>query len=160
MITDKSLTATAGNRGVTNGRGQLEPVCYRSHFFMFPVNKQQAMKSAVIINLDYKHHSATTCRRIWEELVHRMEMAGFSQHLRLFLAETDQDTASKRAKRIVAETEDALAAEGVLVFDVIREFYCFEYQQINDLLALANEIPEVNFLDTGSFPAFVIPGAH
>ena len=118
------------------------------------------MQSAVIINLDYPRHSAEICRRIWEEIVQRMEAAGFSRHLRLFLADLDQETASKRAKRVVADTEDALAVEGILVFDVIREFYCFEYQQINDLLALANEIPEVSFLDTEHFPAFANPGTH
>jgi hypothetical protein len=118
------------------------------------------MQSVVVINLDYQQHSAGTCRRIWEEIKKGMEGAGFSQHLRLFFAELDQETASLRAKRVIADAEDALALEGILVFDVIRELYCFEYQQINDLLALANEIPEVRFLDTESMPALVTAGTY
>ena len=64
-----------------------------------------------------------------------MESAGFSRHYRIFLADMDGETATAKAKQVVAEVEDVLAPEGILVFDVIREFYWFEYRQINDLLA-------------------------
>lgn len=115
------------------------------------------MKSAVIINLDYERHSVQTCRRIWEEIAQAMEAEGFSRHYRLFLADMNREAACKKAKAVVAAAEDKLLAEGIVVFDVIREFYWFEYQQINDLLAPANELPEVSFLDTGTFTAFVNP---
>ena len=39
------------------------------------------MKSAVIINLDYEHHSVQVCRAVWDEIVLRMESAGFSRFL-------------------------------------------------------------------------------
>ena len=52
------------------------------------------MKSAVIINLDYEHHSVQTCRRVWDEIVLGMEDAGFSRHYRLFLADMDGETAT------------------------------------------------------------------
>ncbi len=112
------------------------------------------MKSAVIINLDYERHSAQDCRRIWEAIARGMDDAGFSRHFRIFLADMNRATACERAKAVVAAVEDELANDGIVVFDVIREFYWFEYQQINDLLAPANEIPEVSFLDTGTFEAF------
>lgn len=118
------------------------------------------MKSAVIINLDYERHSVQTCRRIWDEIAHGMEAAGFSRHYRLFMAEMDRETACGKAKRVVEDAENTLALEGIVVFDVIREFYWFEYQQINDLLALANEIPEVSFDDTGAFRAFLNPSVN
>lgn len=114
------------------------------------------MKSAVIINLDYERHSVASCRRIWEEIARRMEEAGFSRHFRLFLAEMDRETATGRAKAVVADVETELANEGIVVFDAIREFYWFEYQQINDLLSPENEMPEVNYLDTGTFEAYLL----
>lgn len=117
------------------------------------------MKSAVTINLDYERHSVETCGRIWEEISANMEAAGFSRHFRLFVADLGRETACKKAKAVVAAAEDKLLAEGIVVFDVVREFYWFEYQQINDLLAPANELPEVSFLDTGTFTAFINPRA-
>lgn len=113
------------------------------------------MKSAVIINLDYERHSVDTCRRIWEEIEAGMTEAGFSRHFRLFLADMDRDSATAEAKNVVSMAENRLADEGILAFDVIREFYCFEYEQANDLLAPANEIPEVSFVDSDAFQAFL-----
>ena len=112
------------------------------------------MKSAVIINLDYERHGADTCRRIWEEIDRRMQEAGFFRHYRIYLSDKEREECCRKAKAIVAEVENQLANEGILVFDVIREFYWFEYQQINDLLAPANQLPEVSFVDTGTFEAF------
>jgi len=114
------------------------------------------MKSAVIINLDYERYSVDVCRRIWEEISRRMDEAGFHRHFRLFLAEMDRETATGLAKSVVAAVETELANDGIVVFDAIREFYWFEYQQINDLLAPENEMPEVDFLDTGTFEAYLL----
>lgn len=113
------------------------------------------MKSAVIINLDYERHGHTECRRIWEEIDQRMQQAGFSRHKRLFVSTQDWATACRQAKAVVARVENDLAAEGIIIFDSISEFYCFDYQQMNDLLDPANHPPEVSFIDTGTFHAFV-----
>lgn len=115
------------------------------------------MRSAVIINLDYERHGAETCRRIWDEIDSRMQEAGFTRHFRIYLADMNRESCCRKAKAVVAEVESTLANEGIPVFDVIREFYWFEYQQLNDLLAPANELPEVSFVDTGMFEAF-FPG--
>ncbi|MCK6404617.1 MAG: hypothetical protein L6Q60_01235 [Rhodocyclaceae bacterium] len=118
------------------------------------------MNSAVIINLDYERHSVQICRRVWDEIAQGMTEAGFSRHHRLFLAEMDRETACTRAKGVVNRVEELLAAEGIIVFDVIREFYWFEYEQINDLLAPANQMPEISYLDdTGAFSPFLKPNA-
>lgn len=117
------------------------------------------MKSAVIINLDYEHHSVQVCRRVWDEIVLGMEDAGFSRHYRIFLADMDGETATAKAKQVVADAEEALAPENILVFDLIREFYWFEYRQINDLLAPANEIPEVSIIQMDDFQRFLNSGA-
>lgn len=118
------------------------------------------MKSAVIINLDYEHHSVQTCRRVWDRIVNGMEHAGFSRHYRIFLADMDGETATAKAKQVVAAVEDALAPEGILVFDVIREFYWFEYRQINDLLAPTNEMPEVSIIQMDDFQRFLNSGTN
>ena len=116
------------------------------------------MQSAIIINLDYERHTVQTCHRVWEEISLGMRTAGFDRHLRLFLAEMDRKAACARAKRVVSEVEDKLTPEGIIVFDVIREFYWFEYQAaVNDLLAPSNEMPEVSFLDAGALHAFLYP---
>ena len=49
--------------------------------------------------------------------------------------------------------------EGSLV-DAVREFYWFEYRQINDLLAPANEIPEVSIIQMDDFQRFLNSGAN
>lgn len=113
------------------------------------------MKTAIIINLDYENHAPATCSRIWEELERRMTQAGFSKHKRLFVTAMDWNTASKQAKSVVSGVENDLAAENIVVFDVVKEFYCFEYQQMNDLLDPVNHSPEVSFVDTGTFRAFL-----
>ncbi|HRE18693.1 MAG TPA: hypothetical protein PLW86_16760 [Rhodocyclaceae bacterium] len=113
------------------------------------------MKSAIIINLDYENHSIATCSRIWEEIERSMQQAGFSKHKRLFVTAMDWNTASKQAKSVMAAVENNLSSEGILVFDVIKELYCFEYQQMNDLLDPVNHTPEVSFVDTGTFRAFL-----
>lgn len=115
------------------------------------------MKTAVIINLDYENHANDICSRIWTEVEQRMAQAGFSKHKRLFVTAMDWETASKQAKSVINTVENTLSAEGILVFDVIKEFYCFEYQQMNDLLDPVNQTPEVSFVDTGTFRAFLDP---
>lgn len=116
------------------------------------------MKSAVIINLDYERHGAQTCRRIWDEISQRMATAGFEPHFRMFLADMDRKTACRLAREVVSTTEDVLAPEGIIVFDVIREFYWFEYEQINDLLAPANDLPEVSIIQMDDFQQFLNAG--
>ena len=113
------------------------------------------MNSAIIINLDYEMHGTVVCSRVWEEIDRRMQQAGFSKHKRLFVTAMDWATASKQAKAVVAGVETDLAGEGIIVFDVIREFYCFEFKQLNDLLDPLNNPPEVSFVDTGTFRAFL-----
>lgn len=113
------------------------------------------MKSAVIINLDYERHDAASCRRVWNEIDCRMQEAGFSKHKRLFISSLDRESAGREAKAIVAGIENDLATEGIVVFDIIGEFYCFEYEQMNDLLDPSHHTPEVSFLDTGTFRAFL-----
>ena len=39
-----------------------------------------------------------------------------------------------------------------------REFYWFEYEQINDLLAPANEMPEVSIIQMDEFQQFLNAG--
>lgn len=118
------------------------------------------MKSAIIINLDYQRHGEQTCRRIWEDIARCMEEAGFSRHYRLFMINQDRETACQKAKAAVATAEEKLAGEGIDAFDAIREFYGFEYQQENDLLALVNEIPEVTFVESDAFRSFLGAAAN
>ena len=114
------------------------------------------MKSAVIINLDYERHDAAVCRRIWKEIEADMAEAGFTRHFRMFLADMDRERCCRTAREVVAAVESRLAGEGILAFDAIREFYWFEYGQANDLLAPANDLPEVSFVDAGTFEAFLM----
>ncbi len=114
------------------------------------------MKSAVIINLDYERHDAAICRRIWKEIESDMAEAGFVRHFRMFLADMDREHCCRKAREVVAAVENRLANEGILAFDAIREFYWFEYRQANDLLAPANDLPEVSFVDTDAFEAFLV----
>lgn len=116
------------------------------------------MKSAILINLDYERHNAQTCRRVWAAIADSMAGAGFSSHFRLFLADMGREDACAAAKRVIAEVEDALAHDDIFVFDVIREFYWFEYQETNDLLAPANQMAEVSFIDASDFQAFLSSG--
>lgn len=116
------------------------------------------MKSAILINLDYERHSVQTCRQVWDGIAAGMQQAGFSRHFRLFLADMDREAACAAAKDVVTQVEDALADEGIIVFDVIREFYWFEYREINDLLAPANQLSEVSFIDSNAFHAFMNSG--
>lgn len=112
------------------------------------------MKSAIIINLDYERHDSTICQRVWAEIDAGMQQAGFAKHKRLFITSLDRDSASRKARPIIDAIENDLAADGIMVFDIISEFYCFAYQQMNDLLDPSHYTPEVSFLDTGSFKAF------
>lgn len=113
------------------------------------------MKSAIIINLDYEGHRPDSCQRFWEEVERRMEKAGFQKHRRIFVTTLDWETACRQAKAVVASIENDLAGDDIAIFDIIREFYCFEYEQMNDLLSPLNNQPEVSFLDTGTFRAYV-----
>lgn len=112
------------------------------------------MNYAIIINLDYEHHAPGVCRRVWDEISKRMVAAGFVPHFRLFLADLPRETVRERARGVVDATEAALAPEGIVVFGVVREFYWFEYEQINDLLAPVNELSEssVVYLDDPRLP--------
>lgn len=114
------------------------------------------MQSAIIINLDYESHDSSICKQVWAEIDTHMQDAGFAKHKRLFITNLDRDSASKKAKTIIDAVEDDLEKSGILVFDIISEFYCFSYQQMNDLLDPSHHTPEVSFMDTGSFPAFVV----
>jgi hypothetical protein len=113
------------------------------------------MNSAVIINLDYEQHSSVNCQRIWKEIESRMLQAGFVKNNRLFLTTLDRDTAGKQAKAVVAEVEELMTAQDINVFDSIREFYGLDYEQINDLLAPSSAPIQVDFVDTGTFRAFL-----
>jgi hypothetical protein len=113
------------------------------------------MNSAVIINLDYEQHGSANCQRIWKEIETRMLQAGFVKNNRLFLTKLDRDTACKQAKAVVAQVEELMTAQDINVFDSIREFYGLDYQQINDLLAPSSAPIQVDFVDTGTFRAFL-----
>lgn len=114
------------------------------------------MKSAIIINLDYEGHDANTCKRVWTAIDARMQEAGFAKHKRLFTTQLDRDSASMKAKIIVDQVENDLADEGIIVFDIISEFYCFAYQQLNDLLDPNSNPPQLDFVDTTAFKAVVV----
>lgn len=118
------------------------------------------MKSAVIINLDYANTEAGTCRHIWSEIASGMAASGFSLRHRLFLSDMDKDTACARANDALSSAEERLAANGIAVFDAIREFYWFEYLPSCDLLALSNEIPEVSFVNMDDFHRFANAGGR
>lgn len=118
------------------------------------------MNSAVIINLDYERHSTEICRRVWEEIAAGMAAAGFTRQRRLFLAAMDRKTAIARATEVVNRVEEMLEHEGIIVFDVIREFHWFEYREIDDLLLPANQLADISVLDdTGAFTPFLKPDA-
>ena len=109
------------------------------------------MKSAILINLDYERYPPHLCARLWQEIEHRMELAGFAKHKRLFLNTIEREQAVRIAREAVADAEVLLAAEGYNVFDAVREFYWFEYTQLNDLLSPINEEVEVDYVDALTF---------
>jgi hypothetical protein len=113
------------------------------------------MKHAIVINLDYENNDRAICCEVWEELEQKMHEAGFSKHKRLFVSSLDWETTCKQAKTVVADIEKELAAKNIIVFDILKEFYCFEFSQMNDLLDPSHHAPDVSFVDTVTFMAFV-----
>ena len=111
------------------------------------------MQYVVVINIDYENHSLASCRKLWVELDRKMGEAGFSKHKRLFVSSMDWQATCKQAQAVVANVEKALATENIIVFDLIKEFYCFEFSRMNDLLDPCHHEPDVSFLDTGAFMA-------
>ena len=110
------------------------------------------MNSAILINLDYERYPGTLCARLWQAIEARMHAAGFAKHKRLFLCAAERVEAIRRARDAVAEAEAELLAEGHLLLDAVREFYWFEYAQINDLLSPNSEEVKVAYdLDALTF---------
>ena len=110
------------------------------------------MNSAILINLDYERYPGPLCARLWQAIEARMHTAGFAKHKRLFLSAAERNEAIRRARDAVAEAETELLAEGQLLVDAVREFYWFEYAQINDLLSPNSEEVEVAYdLDALTF---------
>lgn len=112
------------------------------------------MNTAIILNLDYEQRNIEVCKRVWSEIEHNMLHAGFVKNNRLFLTNLQKDIACKQARAVVEQLDAKLANEGINLFDCIREFYGIDYQQINNLLAPANEAIEVDFMDTGQFKQY------
>lgn len=120
------------------------------------LKKSNAMNSAIIINLDYEQHGSANCQRIWKEIESRMLAAGFVKNNRLFLTAKERKVACQQAKSIIAEVDSLLAADNnISVFDSIREFYGLDYDQINDLMSPSDAPIQVDFVDTGTFEAFL-----
>lgn len=113
------------------------------------------MNSAIIINLDYEQHASANCKRIWKEIESRMLLAGFVKSNRLFLTAKSRETACQVAKAIIAEVDYLLAADNISVFDSLREFYGLDYDQIYDLMSPSDAPIQVDFVDTGTFEAFL-----
>lgn len=111
------------------------------------------MQYVVVINIDYENNALANCRRLWGELDQKMHEAGFSKHKRLFVSTLDWHATCKQAQAVVTDVEKVLAAENIIVFDLIKEFYCFEFGRLNDLLDPCHHEPDVSFLDTGAFMA-------
>ena len=114
------------------------------------------MKYAIIINIDYENNDQMICRRFWEEFEREMKKAGFVKHKRLFVTTLDWEAACRQAQGVVAEVEKILANEDIVVFDLIKEFYCFEFNRMNDLLDLCHHAPDVSFVDTTTFRFFAV----
>lgn len=115
------------------------------------------MPSAIVINLDYEGRPVERCRRVWESVDRHFQAAGFSRHRRVFVSPLDNAQAVQTAKAVLNSVEREMEAEGIAIFDIIAEFYCFAFDRMNDLLDPVHHKPDVSFLDTGAFRAYLPP---
>ena len=113
------------------------------------------MKHVIVINIDHQNNDRTVCARVWSEIEQRMRKAGFAKHKRLFVSTLGWDATCEQAQAVVAETEKVLADENIVIFNLIKEFYCFEFNRMNDLLDPCHHAPDVSFIDSETFKAFL-----
>ena len=113
------------------------------------------MNTAVTANLDYLLCSTEACRATWEVLHQAFLKAGFVLQERMFTIAEPQHIAAPKAERAIREAADLLQKHGIVLGDVLRNCFAFEY---NALTALDFPQPnfrgiEVSFMETGAFPA-------
>lgn len=113
------------------------------------------MNTAVTINLDYLLCTQETCHTAWKVLSHCFARAGFALQERMFTIAQPQEVASVLAEQAVQEAADLLVLQDIVLGDVLRTCFAFEYSTLSML-----EVPrpgqrgiEVSFMETGAFPA-------
>ena len=105
------------------------------------------MNFAILINLDYERLPNPVCTHLWDEVESQMQAAGFTKHKRLFFGSGEYNDVVRTARRAVADAENQLSENGLELIDAVREFFCFEYTQVNDLLLPNSEEVKVDYVD-------------
>lgn len=113
------------------------------------------MNTAVTANLDYLLCSSETCHATWKILHQVFVKAGFALQERMFTIAEPQQVASVRAERAIREAADLLQLQGIVLGDVLRTCFAFEYHTLTALDFPQPNIQgiEVSFMETGAFPA-------
>lgn len=113
------------------------------------------MNTAVTINLDYLLCSASECQSAWKSLHQAFQEAGFELQERMFTIGLPQTEATPLAEAAIRIATDRLALQGLVLGDVLRTCFAFEYQTLStlDFPRPNSKGIEVSFMETGAFPA-------
>lgn len=103
------------------------------------------MTTAVIINLDYTHHSQAICEALWQEIRDTLQANGFRLSGRLFTHSLPPERALPLARGLIESMEAHLDFHERRFHRFIKEFYGFPCDNMVDLLTPCPRDIEVSY---------------
>lgn len=97
-----------------------------------------AMKYAIVINLDYSSFHQEDCRFVWNAIKEGMSEAGFVIDKRLLIINLDEDEACDRARSVIAKLNRSKRLKGIDIYSYLKDFYAYDHSNSVNLL-----IPEM-----------------
>lgn len=92
------------------------------------------MHYAIVINLDYESHNVTVVKPMFNAIKQAMLEAGFVLDGRYFKTSLDHDAACDLAREVIERLNDGFMDNGESIYGYIKDFFCFDLNQVTNLL--------------------------
>ena len=91
---------------------------------------------AVIINMDYTHHSPVVCKEVWNEISQKMlaENFRFEKRMFIFSTEKDQQFVSKKARNAIENLDGFTENFREQVYHYVKDFFAIDLTGYTDLI--------------------------
>ncbi|KPK40605.1 MAG: hypothetical protein AMJ69_01800 [Gammaproteobacteria bacterium SG8_47] len=92
------------------------------------------MKYAVVINLDYSSHPQALLGRLWQDIKHGMEEAGFARDGRCFTIQLPREQACALARSVMEQLAAQSEYHAHHIHSYLKDFYGYDVSATTNLL--------------------------
>jgi hypothetical protein len=102
--------------------------------------REDAMRYAIVINIDYETYYHEDCRFVWKKIREGMIEAGFVSDHRLFTINAkSEEEACELARKVIDRLNRSREIHGIDIYSYLKEFYGYDHSEAVNLLVPATE---------------------